>query len=238
MRRLKEDLGNLFKPSMALIVYANDERRYYIESRRISKKGTLGAGAPLSHSTIKELLKYYNDIYIKKNKEESVSIGGIIPDNVLYFNSGSENKMIWFRPAETRRMYFVEDLNIPDGEANVPAMIYIQYGKNLKVFALDTDSKPALDTELFIPPYHNCSQDGSVCLGSAETRIPKNMTFDNLMEYWERLFWGSKFSHQNNDKSVLGNINLIWKDQIINPDKKFDANLLIKSGVKLKFFCK
>lgn len=230
MNELTNKLTSRFVPQMALIVYACQDgyEKYYIESRPILD-GNMGAGAPLTEKTYNLMVKGLEDKQ-KKKKEQILSIGGAIPECLLYFNYEPERlKLIWHRPAEQRVMHFAENLHIPEGPAMVPPMLYVAEKGGLKVFALKDNKRPGEKTKLYIPPFHNCSSSGSVCLGSAKAKYPERLEYAKLMEYYEQLFWGSNFTH-NGAAEAAGNLNLIWKSQITNPDQPFDLKLLKTAG--------
>ncbi|MDP3561738.1 MAG: hypothetical protein Q8R83_06145 [Legionellaceae bacterium] len=230
MNELTENMQLAYQPELAIVVYKRKEYSdYYLESRPIVA-GQMGAGAPLQEKTLQGIIKAMES----KNDDKPKEIGGVVPSNLLYFKNINGNlEMFWYRKAEKRPMYFVEHLNIPDGVAMVPPLLYITKGNGLTIFALRENKRPDEKSELFQPPFHNCSGLGSVCLGSAKVKYPASVTYQNLMEYYEKLFWGSAFTH-NGAASATGNLNLIWKDQITNPKKPFDLSLLIKASKTYK----
>lgn len=232
MNEKTEAINRKYEAKAAIIIYEcpQTHESVYLESRKIIN-GKFGAGAPLNESTLTALVKR-----IKINtKLENISIGGVIPESLVFFQRDSVGHivMIWYRPAEKRKLLFSEGLHIPDGETKVPAMLYISKGNSLQVFVLPNNEKPKDATKLYKPPYHNCSENGSVCLGSAKAKFPEKMSYMALMEYWEQLFWGSKFSH-NGGNNVKGNLNLIWKDKMLNPDQNFNKKHLVATGETFK----
>lgn len=234
MNDLTNQLTSQYVPRMALVVYTCDRGydSYYIESRPIID-GNMGAGAPLSEKTYNAIIEGLGDKQ-KKKKENALSIGGAVPEGLIYFNYEPNHlKLIWHRPAELRGMNFSEGLHIPDGPAMVPPMLYVADNGTLKVFALKDNKRPSEKTKLYIPPFHNCSSSGSVCLGSAKAKFPEKLEFTKLIEYYEKLFWGSNFTH-NGAAEAAGNLNLIWKSQIANPSQKFNLKLLKPSGIKFQ----
>ena len=66
-------------------------------------------------------------------------------------------------------------------------------GDRLEIFAYKGEA-PAEDSPLFLAPFFNVT-GSSVCLGNASLIPPENMTFSKLLEYWEKRFWLSEFSH-------------------------------------------
>ena len=64
---------------------------------------------------------------------------------------------------------------------------------HLNVYACK-DREPTEKTELYAAPFFNVTQ-ASVCMGSARIEKPKDLTYAKLLEYWERKFWLTEFSH-------------------------------------------
>ena len=56
------------------------------------------------------------------------------------------------------------------------------------------DDMPGKDTLLYVAPFFNVT-GSSVCLGSANIDLPKNLTYESLLQYWEKKFWLTEFSH-------------------------------------------
>jgi hypothetical protein len=48
-------------------------------------------------------------------------------------------------------MYFVKNLEIPNGKAQVPAMLWFADKENLSVFALTSDKRPTEKTPCIMP---------------------------------------------------------------------------------------
>ncbi|WP_294504639.1 DUF4465 domain-containing protein, partial [uncultured Bacteroides sp.] len=52
----------------------------------------------------------------------------------------------------------------------------------------------------------------SVCLGSANIDLPKNLTYESLLQYWEKKFWLTEFSHLGgNGNPTRSNLVLVTK---------------------------
>ena len=200
-----ENILGKFKPSMAIIVYKN-EHDYYLESHAIDDAGKLLEGIPLMQETISGMV----DIFMNDRMDSSI-VTGLLPENVLHFSAlpGGNYKMIWYRPAEKRHLYFVEGLHIPSGTSWVPPMLYMVEGNELSVYALHDNTRPKHTTVLYHAPYHNVSSAG-VCLGSAKAKKPKERTYENLCKYWEDMFWLSKFTHLSGENPTKTNVNMLW----------------------------
>lgn len=192
-------------------MYAADEnfREAYLESHAVDEKGRILEGKPLRQETIEGMVSVFFDEQLN-----NVSITGMLPGNLLHFQlkPGGNYRMIWFRPAEVRHIYFSDGLHIPSGKAWVPPILYRTDGKCLEVFALPDDLRPSEVTRLLLAPFHNVDIKGKVCLGSAKVKKPGAKTYGNLIQYWEDLFWLSEFSHlAGNANPTKTNLALLWK---------------------------
>jgi hypothetical protein len=119
-------------------------------------------------------------------------------------------------------MYFRSTLNIEDGEYAVPGLIYDTCGERLDIYAF-SEEKPAMDSVLYKAPLFNVSQE-RVCLGNARINFPDNPTFMEYINYWEKKFWQSEFSHLGSDGNPTKN-NLVIVTK--NSTETFDCNELI-----------
>lgn len=183
--RILSDSETFYQPMMAMVVYGTKKGTYYIESHEIDDKGRMGAGAPLSLDCITDMISTFS-------QEHSITPYGKMPSNMLYAdNRIGFQKYIWYNPPEKRIMYFASKLNIPNQEYHIPGIIYVAMNGSLNLYAFK-GNKPK--DKLFKAPFFNTTS-GSVCLGSANIEYPKNPTFDNLIEYWEKRFWLTEFTH-------------------------------------------
>lgn len=129
-------------------------------------------------------------------------------------------------------MYFTKGLNIENGEFNLPGIIYVVERGGLNVFAFKGE-RPGMDDRLCKAPYFNVNAtSGSVCLGNASLQIPEAPTFDRWLEYWEKRFWMSEFSHLGGGGNpTRSNLVLVTEKARNNP---FDENELLLSEKQLK----
>lgn len=218
MNELTRALTENLIPRLAVIVYRADTNGYYLESHDINEKGQLMAGKPLEQSSIQEIVDVFFDERMNK-----VNIGGLIPANMLYYqhNPGGNYDMVWYRPAEKRVLHHAVQLKIATAPAWVPAMIYRVHRNDLYVYALKTDNRPTEKTRLCYAPFFNVADDGDVCLGNAKIKKPKEKTYENMMKYWEDLFWLSEFSHVNGKEKVRSkNLAAVWRSLITSKGRK------------------
>ncbi|MGN6435973.1 MAG: hypothetical protein ACTHMM_05540 [Agriterribacter sp.] len=213
-----------YKPIVALMVYKSNDNSYYLESHDVTTGGQILAGKPLLQETIQGMV----DTFFDENKNRQ-NIGGLMPENLLFFKHlpGGNYKMVWYQPAGEQVLHFAPALKLKTGKAWVPAMIYVADSGDLDVYALKSNSRPKSDTKLFIAPFHNTGDDGAVCLGSAKVEKPKQLTYLNLMKYWESLFWLSEFTHLNGTNKTKSDMGKVWANLLKNNSVKWsDINEL------------
>lgn len=219
--RILNESNIIYTPKLAMIVYAQTSNSYYIESHEIDQKGRLGAGVPVS-------IDFITDMVSSFSQEYSTTPFGKMPENMLYADNriGFE-QYIWYNPPEKRTMYFSKELNIPNAEYHIPGIIYVAGKNRLNLYAFK-GNKP--EDKLYKAPFFNTT-DGSVCLGSVKLDYPKNPTFEKHIEYWEKKFWLTEFTH-------LGGSNNPTKHNLVTVTKesteKFNENELVEMDYTLK----
>lgn len=225
--KLTNEILSVMVPKVALIAYQGENElksEYYLEAREISEDGIMGAGMPVTHDFMREISDNYVDAH-------GGTPYGIIPSNMLYCDTrrGGE-KYIWHNPTGKRTMYFKDNLGLDNVEYHVPGVIYVVKNNSMCIYAYK-DKKPGLDTGIFAGPFFNTTS-GSICLGSAKLKKPTNPTFSQLIEYWEKRFWMTEFSHLGGGSNpTKDNLVIVTKNAI---DKPFDLGQLTPMGKKLK----
>ncbi len=186
--KLTKQINTMLQPRAALIAYSTDGGdTHFLELRSINDDGVMGEGRPVTVEFINELIKGYSE-------RHSSTPHGRIPPNMLWSDTRKGNeKYIWYNPPQKRMMFFKESLKIENAEYNLPGVIYEVGKERMNIYAY-TDKKPTPETELYAAPFFNVT-GASVCLGSAKIDKPSNLTYDKLLEYWEKKFWLTEFSH-------------------------------------------
>ena len=112
----------------------------------------------------------------------------------------------------------------------MPGVIYKVSGGRLDIFSYKGE-KPVENSSLFLAPFFNVT-GSSVCLGNAALTPPEDMTFSKLLEYWEKRFWLSEFSHLGGNRNPTGsNLVSVTEKARANP---FDENELNPMNKQLK----
>lgn len=169
----------------------------------------MGAGVPLTKKCISDIVK----TIAEDNKDISYGLHGPIPHNLLYADtSAGRIKLVWYRPPEKRHAYFSASVGIEDGDLIVPGLLYIVENDKMFMYAFK-GTKPK--SKLYRAPFMNVGE-GNVCLGNAKISKPAENTFQNIIQYWEEMFWRSEFSHILGTNPINGNLSTITKDCIKN----------------------
>lgn len=233
---LAKKLRTLLIPKAAMIAYIQESdshnaynNNYFLEIREIDKEGMMGEGRPVTVDFMNELVKGYSESH-------STTPYGRVLSNLLWCDSrkGCE-RYIGYNPPQKRMMFFKESLKIEDAEYNLPGVIYEAGATGMKIYAY-TGKGPKEDFKLYAAPFFNVT-GASVCPGSAKIDRPKDLTYTNLLDYLEKKFWLTEFSHLggrgNPTKSNLVLVTKAARDTAFNMEelKPLD-NLKLKDILK------
>jgi PRTRC genetic system protein B len=158
---------------------------------------------------------------------------GLLPKNVLYISRGRNAFALWQTPTQKVRLLFKEGLSVPNGEANVPPMIWKAGRGTLFVYALNTNETAVLNTPLFHAPYFNIYADGKVCLGNVSINILRDCGLEEFIRLWEIYFFNSFFSHTLGNSPVKGNIVQLWQ-KLVNTGTPFPLEKLTPIKLTIK----
>ena len=228
MNELTRKITTKLYPRAALIAYSGEDaaREYrYLELRPIDDDGCMGEAHPVTYEFMNALVADYTASH------DGVPHGAV-PSNLLSADvrKGSE-RYVWFNSPCRRMMYFRKDLGIENGEYNLPGVIYEVVGEHLNIYAYKGDQRPVKDTELFAAPFFNVSR-ASVCLGTARLDKPADPDYAGLLEFWEKKFWLTEFSHLGSaGNPTESNLVLVIKAARSKP---FKLSELISMNMHLK----
>lgn len=237
MNDLTQNFGTLYFPIKAFVLYKKQSQSYsnastpYVESYDMDSMGQPINAHPL---TVKESESLAKMLSVKKKKEGSfLTPQGFLPKNVLYLNSGKNPSVIWHTAPQFTELLFDKGLNIPCAKAAIPALIWKADRHNLQVFAIK-DKTPQADTPLFQAPFFNLSQNGRVCMGNVQVKIPKDCALETFLNLWQNYFFNSYFTHLLGDfPPVKGNIVQLWQG-LVTTGKKFPNKCLLANRYTLK----
>ena len=227
--------GTLYHPKSALVFYETKGATtdVYVEHFDMDKNGNPINAHPL---TVKEAKVLARALQTEKDKDNAfLKSNGILPTNILYINPNTDKgAVLWYTKAQRRQLYFLSGLDIPNGMAYVPPMIWYANKNSLSVFALASDRRPTEKTPLYFAPFFNSYEDGKVCMGSVNINIKNSASVEEFTKAWEDYFFNSYFSHLLGSNSpIKGNCVTLWKD-LIQTGKPFPKEVLKKNNKTLK----
>jgi PRTRC genetic system protein B len=119
-----------------------------------------------------------------------------LPENVLM---RTQETIVWWTPTTTRPMFYATDKGAELEQLSgkrfpQPALVLRAHAGSLDIRALAESKRPTPDTPMYVAPYWNVSDNGSVCLGS--TKAPREASVKSLPR-WEASFFESEFTHAN-----------------------------------------
>ena len=232
---ITKSFGTLYYPKSALVFYetkgANTD--VYVEHFDMDKNGNPINAHPLTEREAEVLARA---LTTDKEKDQAfLKSNGILPTNILHINPNKDKgAVLWYTKAKRRQLYFVDDLDIPNGMAHVPPMIWHANKNSLSVFALGSERRPTEKTALYFAPYINLYEDGKVCMGSVNIKIKTSASVEEFTLAWEDYFFNSYFSHLLGSNSpTKGNCVSLWKN-LVQTGKPFPKEELIKNNKILK----
>ncbi|PWN64123.1 PRTRC system protein B [Chryseobacterium viscerum] len=230
---ITENFEPLYYPKSALVFYETNKTNAdgYVEHFDMDKNGNLINAHPL---TVREANLLAKSLKITEEKQSFLKSQGVMSSYILQVDPIHNGVVIWYTKAMKREMFFAEKLEIPNGKANVPPMLWVANRNRLFVYALTTNSRPTEKTVLYHAPFFNVYNDGAVCMGSVDVRIKKTASLDEFTSAWENYFFNSYFSHLMADHNpVNGNCVSLWK-KLVNTDEPFPKDILLTNNQTLK----
>lgn len=224
-----------YRPTKALVIYTPDQAGSpsYVESYDMDDEGTPINAHPL---TVKECEKLRKALETSSPSEkvEFLSPKGLLPDQVLHVNP-SKGSVVWYTHSQIKTLRFTKNLDIPNGQAYVPPMIWKATRDTLWMWAYTPkkQKRPTLEEPLFTAPFFNIYKNGSVCMGTVGSFENREGYLEDFIAFWQEAFWNSAFSHLNfNTSPVTGNIVQLWQE-LIKTNRPFPMDSLIATGKTL-----
>jgi PRTRC genetic system protein B len=235
MNDITNNFGTMYHPVKALLLYqrkdGQNQTASYVESYDMDKDGCPINGHPLS---VKEANALAKSLLVDEKKQRNfLNPKDILNPDVVFLKTGNDGFAIWRTPPKKVKLLFIENLAIPCGEANIPALLW-KAGKNsLSIFAIQ-DEKVKAETLLHHAPFFNVYADGRVCMGNVPVKIPNDCSLEDFMGLWQEYFFNSYFSHLfGQHLPVKGNIVQLWQ-KLINSERLFPVDKLIKNNISIK----
>ena len=220
---------NNLKLDTLLSVYSNKDI-YYVQTQKnlsTTDQILLSEAQTLSEDNFKSLSK----IFDPKGNNNILQFKSLVLQNILKIDlQKPKNSITWISELRNVRMYFKSELGIKDGKANLPYLIFHRpTNGNTYVFAIKTKTINNR-TVLYRAPFHNVSNDGSICFGNAKINMEINF-IDDIIQYYEDLFFKSQFTENRVGNATI-DLNELWNN-IIQTGKRFPNNALIRSTTQL-----
>ena len=229
-----EDFGTLYEPKSALVFYESldNNETMYVEHFDMDRNGNPINAHPLTVNEARALAK---SLHSDEEKDKTfLKQKGILPTHILNINPSQNGSVIWYTNAQLRQMYFVKNLEISNGTAEVPAMLWYADKENLSVFTLANDNRPTERTPLYYSPFFNVYEDGKVCMGTVDVHIKNSVSVEEFTKAWEDYFFNSYFSHLlDNYNPIKGNCVNLWK-KLIETKETYPVKTLKKNNKILK----
>lgn len=144
MEDITSQLGKLYYPTSALVFYQTKDKfgETYVEHFDMDSNGNPNNAHPLSEREAEALAKALTVKNKKEKQQDFLKPVGILPSHILHINPSEKASVIWFTKAMQRPLFFTGNLEIPNGTAQVPAMLWYADKRNLRVFALASTKDP------------------------------------------------------------------------------------------------
>lgn len=211
----------------AIAIYDNDRVSYYDYNQ---ETGEMSAGKPLNEDSLRRIFKFVNkmDVGVK------YSFADLIPSNVISFSTDELN-ICWYTEPTVQHQYFAESLEaqLPSGEYPVPHLIWKLTKRGLSVMALKRNPK-SMSEKIYQSPFFNTAGSGGICMGNAKY-VTKSSSYEILMDFAMRAFFGSIFTHSSVNDLVKGNFIEVMAS--LKGKKRFDTKLLVQRTNTIKYFC-
>lgn len=236
MEDITQNFGTLYYPKSALVFYQSNERNQdnYVEYFDMDKDGNPINAHPLTEREAKVLAKLLVVNTKKEKSQEFLKPKGILPTNILHINPNENGSVLWYTKAGKRQLFFTENLEPPNGIAEVPAILWYASKRSLAIFALSSNRRPTENSPLFYSPFFNVYENGNVCMGTVDVHIKNSTSLEEFTQKWEDYFFNSYFSHLMNEHNPInGNCVNLWKN-LVGKDKPFPKEQLKKVNKTLK----
>ena len=217
-----------FKLSRVLLVYGTSNydgspyRHPFVTLHEVVHEGEearLGTGHLVTPQILTQLM---NDLGQSTPRE-------ILPERVLVRTAET---IVWWMPAGQAVMYFSDrggdvTLRKLNGKRYPhPPLLFKVTGSNLWIRALGANQRPTEKSHLYLAPYWNCYDNGSVCTGTMKIPGEKSIT---AIEGWEQSFFRSEFTHAGGaGKRTTYPRGLLALWQTLQGKQRFPVGYLVK----------
>lgn len=185
-----KDCGGFMTPESMIIMYVDkDSGGTYAEYACI-ENGKVQAFMPISESWFTHMKKMFSE------DNKNISKHEIIDDRLIYDTMKSYTGIVW-KFNKCKRSISIND---EDFEVTLPRGIFMYSEGRLYIYAIASNSKLTLQTDLYHYPLPNISIEGNVCMGNIRFDDSfEQKTKSEQIDFLECVFWKSVFTHTNNN---------------------------------------
>ncbi|SEW16455.1 hypothetical protein [Chitinophaga arvensicola] len=232
LTNLYDQLSLKWTPIFGLIIYASNEETpsHYVEAAQVGENDELINLHPLS---LQESTNIGRITMAATGSKDYLMSKGFIPSNVLYLNQSGEGKVVWHTAPQRRRLLFGQELELKNGRANVPGLLWIASADKLRLFALHSANKVASNSPLYIAPFHNVSSNGAVCMGNVDIDARLSDGLEAYMTNWETAFFNSHFTADHGGGGKTKDLHTLYSE-LIGTDNRFPEEELRKLKQTIK----
>lgn len=212
-------MNRIYTLTQAMTIFKSENDYFFQTHDVFQTKGEaiLGSGTPLSREALEALCK-----------EVLPSMVGnltFLNGNVLASSGTVHGPDVWFSPPAVRPMFFTGQVNIQNGLAPWPGLLFVTRNEDLiRLYAIKGNQRPTLETELYVAPFFNMTGE-DLCLGNA-LHPSKN----NACGEWESAVYTSAFSEERLDEKRINQeerLSRFWKELLATQASVFPEEALL-----------
>ena len=182
-------------PEFGVFFHGTGRKSVYATYHQIDAQGIIGVG---EFVTPESVLKMVNSALSDTLSNRDTSQCDFIPEHVLV---DTPTRTVWYRRAQARTLLFKFGERQEQIQAQIPALLFIRDLHNLRIFALNSNNRPSLQSPLFHAPLMNINQSGNLCLGDA--RLPSVIASDeDTLHATEQCFFDCYSGHINHSHTL------------------------------------
>lgn len=185
----------------------------------------LSSGKLLTIETAKSIFNFVNGI----DGMRSYEFTDILPKNILKYKT-DEKFVVWYTEPELKKVLYADKLAVKTKKYWIPRLLWKLEGNNLYVFAV-SKKVTSKNNKLYNAPLFNISTNGSVCMGNTKF-TDSGYDYQKIINKVESGFWGSTFTHSNNNKLLDTNFTEWCNDSVACLNSC--NSLLVDSGMTIQ----
>ncbi len=155
-------------------------------------------------------LEFMNGLVKGYSERHSSTPYGKVPSNLIYCDSRKgRERYVWYNPPGKRMMFFGSDLKIDNAEYNLPGVIYEAGEHGMRIYAYKRYTRQGYDAICrAVLQRDRLRRMPGLC----QFRETERYDLRKLLQYWEKKFWLTEFSHLGgNGNPTRSNLVLVTK---------------------------